>query len=542
MSCVKKRVVGGIALLFFWLFLIHNSEAGIYSDYMIAAHYFAEEWPVNFWNSEWNTLQQDFTQIKNDGFQTVIIVVPWREFQPGISPVKYNESALDRLKYFFKEAEKCGVSVQIRLGYLNDYYGQDNPAQRFYDIVGSQQVREAWYDYAKTIFGICGEFANFAGGFITWEDFWHNYALTDYVGGQQNAQLFSESAGFPDYVKAKYSLEEFNKQYSVQFTDYSQIGVPSRRDSYAEEWFRFIDEFMVELLSETKKYFPDLTMEVRTDSDELFSKDGKAVRYSHEITYMCGDSPYTAIMYKPTQGVGIPDNKLSGKEALSALKKWLKGIYRKNGKKPIFIDQFLFVDNTPGFSEEEIIEDAKLDWYLRNCSTVLKQYTAGYGVWAYKEYGNNLLYNPQFANSLEGWETSGDVECFESDDNGISLQMSKGSEIYQFVPSWHKTIQTEDNTYILSFKYKAGKEGTVDIFVGGQKETVQVQGDGEIKLNFLDEEDMSVRIHTNIEIVIDNVKLYNFVQSQQLYDMENNELKRIGAIRDLNAKMYPKDE
>lgn len=537
---VKKRAIGAMVIICFFIFLFRNSETEIYSNHIVAAHYFANEWPVNFWNSDWSTLQEDFIQIKGDGFQTVIIVVPWREFQPELSPIAYNESALERMKYFFQEAEKYSLQVQIRLGYLNDYYGNENPAQRFYDIVGNQQVRAAWYDYAQTIYELCSEFSNFAGGFITWEDFWHNYALSDYVGGQQNAQLFSVSAGFPDYIEKKYSLEKFNQEYSCQYAAYSEIGVPSRKDLYAQEWFCFIDEFMIKLLSETKKYFPDLTMEVRTDSDELMLTDAKTGRYSHEITYKCGDSSYTAIMYKPTQGVGIPKDKISGKRALTELKKWLKSIRRKNGNKPVYIDQFLFVDNTPGFLEEEIIEECELDWYLINCSTILKQYTAGYGVWAYRDYGNNLLYNPQFAMEFQGWDTVGKVVAVNFEENGKALKMSAGSEIYQFVPPWHKTIETEDNTYILSFKYDAGdEEGMVDISVGSQRKTVQIQGKQELKLEFCGQEDMSVRIRTDVEFVIDNIKLYNFVQSQELYDMNNIELTRINAIRELNAKMSP---
>lgn len=80
-------------------------------------------------------------------------------------------------------------------------------------------------------------------GFITWEDFWHNYMLIDYVGGIENGLLFSVKDGFPEYLAEKYTIEKFNEIYQTNFEDFKKIGVPQRADLYAEEWFYFIDQF-----------------------------------------------------------------------------------------------------------------------------------------------------------------------------------------------------------------------------------------------------------------------------------------------------------
>ena len=63
------------------------------------------------------------------------MVIPWREFQTEIQPVRYNDYAFSRLEEFMEAAQKAELMVQIRLGYLNDYYGDDNSAERFYDIL-----------------------------------------------------------------------------------------------------------------------------------------------------------------------------------------------------------------------------------------------------------------------------------------------------------------------------------------------------------------------------------------------------------------------
>ena len=63
---------------------IYNNQDTMTDDYWISATYFANLCPLNFWDSELNSIGTDFQRIKNDGFNSVIIVVPWREFQPDI--------------------------------------------------------------------------------------------------------------------------------------------------------------------------------------------------------------------------------------------------------------------------------------------------------------------------------------------------------------------------------------------------------------------------------------------------------------------------
>lgn len=103
--------------------------------FVTSAHYFADEWPINFWNAEWDNLEEDLKQIRADGFNTVILVVPWREFQPQMDPITYDQTCLIRLKEIIKAAGKQNLNVQIRLGYINDFGGENNSTDRFYDII-----------------------------------------------------------------------------------------------------------------------------------------------------------------------------------------------------------------------------------------------------------------------------------------------------------------------------------------------------------------------------------------------------------------------
>lgn len=515
-----------------------NLEKGNEDEFVIATHYFADEWPINFWNAEWDNLENDLKQIRQDGFNTIILVVPWREFQPGIQPVRYDETCLKRLEEIIKMADKQDLDVQLRLGYINDFGGESNSTDRFYDVVGDAYVQEAWMDYAKTVYSRCKKYSNFKGGFITWEDFWHNYALVDYVGGKSESLSFVQKHRFDKWIEERYTLEEFNDKYATNFENYSSIYVPINEDSYAIEWFQFIDEFTIKLLQRTQEVFPGLSMEVRTDYDPVGTHSGK-VFFNHQSTWPCVGGDYTAIMYKPSQGANGKDS-LSSVEAIDNLNKWLENIYSNNGKKPLYVEQFLFVDNTPGYYDGSIIQKEEMPDYLVKSAEVLKKYAYGYGVWVYKDYANNLLYNPQFALGVNGWEIDGKVAIKKHNKSNVA-KISAGSEIYQIIPFWHASVGMSES-YEFTMDYELENTGTVSVQIGTQLQNVEVEGKGKLSLQFQKEDDMTVKISSSSDIYIDNIKLYNFIQSQKMYDINNQELEYIEAIRELNKVLSEKQE
>ena len=500
---------------------------------MIAAHYFADEWPINFWNAEWDNLENDLKQIKQDGFNTIILVVPWREFQPEMQPIKYNTTCLKRLEKIIKVAAKQDLDVQLRLGYINDFGGENNSTDRFYDIVGDAQVQEAWLDYARTIYSTCKKYTNFKGGFITWEDFWHNYALVDYVGGKSESVAFVQKHGFDKWLEERYTLDAFNNKYSTNFKNYSDVYVPVSEEGYAIEWFEFVDEFTVNLLNQTQQVFPELSMEVRTDYDSVGTHAGKEL-FNHQGTWSCVGGDYTAIMYKPCQGVNGKES-MSSSEAISSLDNWLNNIYSNNGNKPLYVEQFLFVDNTPGYYDGNIIQNEEMSEYLMKSAEIFKKYAYGYGVWVYKDYSNNLLYNPQFALDMSGWIASGKTDVERRNQSNVA-KITANSEIYQAIPVWRISVGVSE-CYEFVMDYEVNGTGTVNIQVGTQLQSKEVSGKGRLSLQFEREDDMSVRIGSNSDIYVDNIKLYNFTQSQRIYDIYNTELEYIEAIRQLNKKL-----
>ena len=99
----KLKAIAAVALLSAAAFLFSTgfSRAEDYASgragYLKSATYYSDDWVVNFWNSESAHMEQELAQIAADGFNSIILVVPWREFQPRMSPASYNSYAWDKL-------------------------------------------------------------------------------------------------------------------------------------------------------------------------------------------------------------------------------------------------------------------------------------------------------------------------------------------------------------------------------------------------------------------------------------------------------------
>ena len=138
-----------------------------------AVTYMGSEWTVNFWDSELSTMEQDFRQIRKDGFNTVIIAVPWRQFQPDLNAGDLNPEAYLRLRRIMAAGEETGLQVMLRLGYTWDNFDRvRDVSDRYRRLRTDPKARERWLSFAKSVYGTASSFGSFGGGFLTWEDFW----------------------------------------------------------------------------------------------------------------------------------------------------------------------------------------------------------------------------------------------------------------------------------------------------------------------------------------------------------------------------------
>lgn len=67
------------------------------------------------------------------------------------------------------------------------------------------------------------------------------------------------------------------------------------------------------------------------------------------------------------------------------------------------MEQLLYMDSTEAFSYNTQIEENQVADYVQNLAPILKDTTCGYGLWVYRNYVNDCVYNGQFALGTTGW-------------------------------------------------------------------------------------------------------------------------------------------
>jgi hypothetical protein len=62
----------------------------------------------------------DLRRIRGDGFNTIMIVLPWTDVQPSVDPASYDQELLQKLGYLLEMAAVQGLYVAGRVGYTHN--------------------------------------------------------------------------------------------------------------------------------------------------------------------------------------------------------------------------------------------------------------------------------------------------------------------------------------------------------------------------------------------------------------------------------------
>lgn len=507
------------------------------TGYVKSATYFSDEWPINFWNSEMDNMELELEQIKNDGFDSIILVIPWREFQPEMSPITYNEYAFAKLDEVMNAAEKAGLDVYARIGYTWDFYNdsEENIVDRYCQLLGDKDAQEAWYAYVEKMYTVLSQYNCFKQGFLTWEDFWNTLGVCDEIL-EANRREKAEFIGFQAWVRTNYSLAEFNESFGTNYASYGEIAVPQRDEPAMRAMYEFYDDFLNTLLTESQMKFSNLSMEVRMDWDVVYTKDGDMDYYKHTSTFPCGNSSYTATMYGIPMGFENVGERVSHDEALEKTEYILQQLKLENENKPVYIEQFIFADNTPKFKNNAQIKEEELNAYLENVAPVLLEYSEGYGIWTYRNYCANMLYNSQFALQETGWNCSDGVEFMEVN-GSTGCVLNEGGKITQNVAGVRNHFDAD--SYLVEFDVlEVTEPGEIKIKIGNSTKKVAVTEPEKVSVEFKKGLSFDIEISSaDCEIVIDNVKMYSQIQQGFLYDENNVELECTSGIRKLNQAL-----
>ncbi len=496
--------------------------------YLKSATYYSDDWMVNFWNSESDNMDAELQQIANDGFNSIILAVPWREFQPESG--SFNSYAINRLNLVMDKAAAHGLSVMLRVGYTWDYYPEGKAATtRVDELPFNQRTRNQWYEYVGRIYQEASAHPNFAGGFTTWEDFWTFNTTAAAYGKNAKSIKLAKDSGFTDYVMSHYTMDEIRSAFGDSSISEDSIYFPSTASNARKFFYDWYDEFLMGLIADSHQFFPDLSFELRLDGDSIMKNGGGTEWYTHDKSFSSLTSSYASAMYSIpmfTEG-----SQISAAQALDGTRQALN-FARRSGKN-VYVEQLLFTDNTPGYENTTKLNPSEQPAYLLSLAPILSELTNGYGIWTYRDYGNNKLYNAQFALDTKGWDFK-DGAKVEVRDGSHVARLPKGSSIFQSLQA-SSGAQNGQNTTV---RFQLDGQGRVSVKANGQTHVFTANGEKSMQVYTFSGRSGYIEFScTEGYVFIDNVNAYNFVTEGHLYHLNGGEDYCISAIRTLNSQL-----
>ena len=400
----------------------------------VAAHYFGRQWPKNFIAGfRREHVAEDFARIRADGFDSVILLVSWGDFQPGILPCcKWDERAFERLHFLLDRADEAGLKVMLRLGYAWFFHPDaGDVGERQHRLMNDPEARAAYHRFLVRLSAELADEKHVALAFMSWEDQW--------------LRKVEESAR-PDYLQYLATLPPDAAR---------STGLP---DPVADAalFHGFWDWLVIEKLHRPAiDLFPELSYEARVDRDPRYEPgpDGKpkvAEWIAHEGMTRLPPGHHLTIYWAPFWGALNQGEQLSAERSLQLFDTLLRETGR-DGQRRLFVDQFNFVDNTPGHEYNAVLRPEEVASFLHQSVCVMKaRGVAGYALWTSQDYAENPLHNPAFGYGLEGWQldrrdgsAQAALQALASGDFAIAL--ASGDRLSQLVPARHGRLMTAND-------------------------------------------------------------------------------------------------
>lgn len=504
-----------------------------------SAHYFSSAWPKTFWQEfEKGDVPSELKKIKSDGFNTVVLTVPWRGFETGFHQAETQSDPVlyERLSFMLENIQQQGLFYMLRLGFPHDYTPETETdiLTQCTGIYTDKKTQNQWHSYLKKINQVTQPYAHAsAGTLVSWEDFWCPHFVFPNLSDAERLAL-AQKMNFGKWLKKK-SLNIVKVLFKENDLDFELIKIPQPTDLSYVLYIEFIDDMLNQrVLAPVKTVFDDASIEIRVDKFPI--KQGSHYTWiGHDL--FLNETNHRGSYWAPFWGAANNGELLSADAALKTFEYFLKVVTHNGENTNHIIEQFNFYDNTPYFPNNANIKPDEIDDFLSGAAPLLKENTRGFGVWAYRDYQDNALYNSSFELGKKGWEFDGSAKIIKKiGDQRIELeagttlsQSFSAHERMMFVSSYKQLdlcLRSNQNTIIELFlmseklanwSISTGMNCTkIPATVFKQNKTVQ----------------FGLKAQSTVEI--DELKLSGFTQKLGLYDANGNPGKNLKAYRKLN--------
>lgn len=498
----------------------------------VAAHWFGRQWPKNFLSGfRREHVDADFRQLAADGFDTVVLLVSWGDFQPVPEPCcRYDERAFERLRFLLDRAQAHDLKVMLRLGYAWSFHPEaGDSGERQQLLMNRPGHREA---YRQFLARVSDEIAGHPGvvmAFMSWEDQWLR-RLDDTVRADYAEYL----ATLPPPAPPAEALPD-------PLTD-------------AARFHGFWDWLVIrKLYAPALDQFPNLSYEVRVDGEPRYENgpDGKPVVVewlAHDGMYRLPEGHPVTVYWAPFWGALNQGEQLPAEKSLSLLAAMLEQAQSKSGGRRTFIGQFNFVDNTPGYGHNAVLRPEETPAFLHRAVCVMKANgVAGYGLWTARDYAENPLHNPAFGYGLEAWtleRASGPpdaaLEALPSGD--FQLRLAAGDRLSQQVPPRHGRMPVTGDALRdrVCVEAEVRAPGRLSASAGGESILLEFDGEGHQRrcadiTPVPDDRGLAFSLQLQDgELALRDVQLFDHVQYGGLYDLEGRPGPLLEPVRRMN--------
>lgn len=352
------------------------------------AHLFSDSSPITFWEDfREEKVRHDLEQIINDGFNTVIIVFPWAGMQVNAHENLYDPWMYKRIVRLLSMIDEAGLFFVNRVGYTHNLRADNTPkggSRCSYVMLDQDANLQSWKEYLKSLEFIFARFDGYLYSFFSWEDFFCGKSMM-------------ESS---EKERVKYGLaSKFN--YSVPIND-------GTNPEQVRLWYNHIILKWLQMLARGQSVMRKLTMEIRVDSDPVFLAGDDIEWFGYNEAGRVPDGARVATYFSPYFGQENEGVAVEAEDVAAKLEFMLKEVVEKRfGVKGSLLNQFNFVDNTPGFLKtSNFIPDHKVVDFLHKVAPILQNLTSGYALWAYTNYRESYIFNGSFQRGLFGWQSN----------------------------------------------------------------------------------------------------------------------------------------